>query len=271
MPPKAQPNRIGRPAKINPDFVDIGSNKPKPGRPITVTATFPNPHTKVLETCSLTLFPEVAANIQQNLLERVQDAVRCRSGDLEDESVIGQLLAVAMESVPKSKRQWMKPTLRACVEEDAPWIHWFALRVSTEKTLPEKFKDLLEKILSEATLAGYPETVFQGTHRPTPYLYSTLAAFLVEHCTGGANMWTDLKCTPPVKLIRQSLSRQRAQRAHQTPPDPIGGKNIFKEVLGKDYKAFLAVPEGKIPLAPPAIQRLINPSRKSISLSRSHQ
>lgn len=270
MPQASKPIRTPRPKDIDPAFVDITTNKPKRGRPITVTAKIRNPPSKVLETCSLNLFPKVAARIQQDLLWHAQNVAIHHKSDLINDSLIGDLLTCALK--PPTKRQWHQENLRMVIEADGPWIHWFALQVSGQKRISPKAKNLLGKILSKAKSAGYSRSLFQSAHRPPRYLYSTLCAFLVEFCFGGAELWTnDLKRKPPVKLIRQSLERQRSRQGTQNYSDPTGVKNIFKEILGNEYDKILETPTGETPTAPPAICRLLNPSHKTIVLWQSQQ
>jgi hypothetical protein len=272
MPKASKPSRTPRPADINPDFVEYDSTKPKHGRPLTVTAKIRNPPSKVPETCSLKLFPKVAARIQQDLLWHARSVAAHHKPDLINNSLIGELLTIAVGPPEKTKRQWHKANLRLSIEAYGPWIHWFALRVSEGNRISPKFKNLLEEILSKAKSAGYRRNLFQSTHRPPRYLYSTLAAFLVEFCVGGAELWTDgLHTIPPVKLISQSLERQRSRQGSQNATDPTGVKNIFKTILGNEYEKMLETPTGKTPTAPPAIRRLLNPSRKSTVLFRSQQ
>jgi len=280
MAPKKKPaialaskrSRAPKPAEISPDLVAVRSTRPKYGRPLTVTAQFPNLRNNDHDTCSLTLFPGVAARIQQDLLWHAQNVAAHHKPDLINDSLIGELLTIAVGPPEKTKRQWLQANLRESIEGYGPWIHWFALRVSERNRISAKVEDLLEKILSKAKSAGYKRNLFRSTHRPPRYLYSTLTAYLVEFCVGGAELWTDgLQCIPPVKLISQSLERQRSGQGAQNYTDPTGVKNIFKTILGNKYEKILETPIGQTPTAPPAIQRLLSPSHKSIALFRSQQ
>ena len=159
------------------------------------------------------------------------------------ESVLGGMLELAIGPKEKTKLQYILACIRETVRWYGPWIHQFAKRVSAGHSLNKEDNALLKKILSEAKSRGYKRSLFESHHQKPRPLYSTLVAFLIEHCSGGGGVWKDINRTPPVELIKKAVAHQRKQGYG----DRGGVENLLKEYLGEEWKQIRDQPAPKMP------------------------
>jgi hypothetical protein len=239
-------SRALRPAEINPEDVVIRTTKPKRGRPITVTATIKN-----YGECKLTLAKDTAVRLEGDMLWHAQNVAVFHRSDLIQNSLIGDMLSTAIGPVESTRHQYVLSCIREGIEGFGPWIIKFVDRVSGTKPPTKDDALLLKKILVEAKKSGYEKRVFYSRNQPSRISKSTLTAFLIEYCLGGAEWWKNIRLIPPLKLSILSIQRQQGQ----TYGKKGGPLNLFRHYLGSDYIRKLKRPKILI-VVPPRIRSL---------------
>lgn len=251
MPQSRNRSRTPRPVDIDPALVDICSSKPKRGRSITLTATIRNYDGKAVEKFKLTVSKDTAVRLEKDMLWHAANVATFHKSDLIRNSVLGDMLATAIGPPESTPRQFYLSCIREGIEEFGPWIVGFVDRVSGTKPPAKDDALLLKKLLAEAKQLGYEKGIFYYRNQRNRILKSTLTAFLIEFCLGGAEGWRYIHLFPPLKLSLMSIQKKR----EKPPGKEIAPLNIFRHYLGADYKRKLKHPK-KLIVVPPSIRNL---------------